>query len=254
MPIALIFSSTSYIAASIIDQLLSQHYQVVAVQRCNFSVDQWRGIDPQKTTSLQQALESGQLTIINGDSGDNQLDDVFQHLHTLDNRPPLVISCAGLLHSKDQQPEKSVRQLDADFLYSNLTANTLTAVHIAQRLESLYKRKDDFTYVVLTAKVGSISDNHLGGWYSYRMTKAATNMFIKTLSIEWQRRFPNACVLSVHPGTTDTPLSKPFQKNIPKERLFTTDTSAERILKIAQTAQPQQSGRFLFWDGSEILW
>lgn len=105
---------------------------------------------------------------------------------------------------------------------------------------------------MLSAKVGSISDNHLGGWYSYRMSKAALNMLVKNLSLEVARLNPSACIVSVHPGTTDTPLSEPFQGNLPDGQLQTAEHTAQRLLKVCDALTPQLSGALLNWDASVL--
>ncbi len=104
--------------------------------------------------------------------------------------------------------------------------------------------------VNISARVGSISDNHLGGWYSYRISKAALNMFTKTLSIEMKKH--QCCVISLHPGTTDTDLSKPFQKNVKPIKLFSTSYSVEQMLNVISTLDMSKSGKFYGYDGSEI--
>ena len=100
--------------------------------------------------------------------------------------------------------------------------------------------------------VGSITDNQLGGWYSYRMSKAALNMFIKTLSIEWQRKAPDSIVVATHPGTTDSALSEPFQANIKDGKLYTPELTAERLSRILEELNAEQNGHLLHWDGSVL--
>ena len=105
---------------------------------------------------------------------------------------------------------------------------------------------------MLSARVGSISDNHAGGWYSYRVSKTALNMLLKTLSIETQRRLPKAIVTGLHPGTVDSALSHPFQRNVPWGNLFTPEQSADYLLGIIGALTPEQSGRVFAWDGTEV--
>jgi NAD(P)-dependent dehydrogenase (short-subunit alcohol dehydrogenase family) len=106
----------------------------------------------------------------------------------------------------------------------------------------------------LSARVGSIADNRLGGWYGYRAAKTAQNMFTRTLSIELARRAPNVICLALHPGTVDTDLSRPFQASVPADRLFDPPRAARQLLQVIDAASPQESGRFLAWDGSLIPW
>jgi NAD(P)-dependent dehydrogenase (short-subunit alcohol dehydrogenase family) len=102
--------------------------------------------------------------------------------------------------------------------------------------------------------VGSIGDNHLGGWYGYRASKSALNQFIRTLSIECRSRFPHAAIVAIHPGTTDTDLSRPFQRNVQPEKLYTPGQTASRILDVLGQLDENQSGQFLNWDGRQIPW
>lgn len=101
----------------------------------------------------------------------------------------------------------------------------------------------------MSAKVGSLEDNSLGGWYSYRMTKAALNMFIKNLSIECARKSSNILVASIHPGTTDSELSKPFQRNISPEKLYSAEQTADRLIAVMNNLSKHQHGKLLNWDG-----
>jgi NAD(P)-dependent dehydrogenase (short-subunit alcohol dehydrogenase family) len=100
--------------------------------------------------------------------------------------------------------------------------------------------------------VGSLEDNGLGGWYSYRMSKAALNMFIRNLSIEWSRKAPGSVVVAQHPGTTDSRLSEPFQAGIAEGKLYTREQTAERLVNVMRGLTPEQNGRLLHWDGSVL--
>ena len=102
--------------------------------------------------------------------------------------------------------------------------------------------------------VGSIGDNRLGGWYGYRASKAALNQFMRTLAVECRRSHPQLCITAIHPGTTDTALSEPFQSNVKPGKLYTPSQSAARILQVVSDAQAEQSGHFVNWDGKPIPW
>ena len=125
---------------------------------------------------------------------------------------------------------------------------------IAKSIEKFIRPELPFSYASLSARVGSIGDNRLGGWYSYRASKAAQNQFLKTLSIEWRRKFPLSIVSILHPGTCDTKLSKPFQSAVPKGKLFTPAKSTEYLINIISSQKPADSGKFLAWDSSVIPW
>ncbi|MGB7084044.1 MAG: SDR family NAD(P)-dependent oxidoreductase, partial [Phormidesmis sp.] len=134
----------------------------------------------------------------------------------------IVINCVGLLHDNQQQPEKALRQLNADHLLNYFQVNSIGPVLLAKHLMPLLKHKSPSLFATISAKVGSIGDNRLGGWYGYRASKAALNMFLKTAAIEYRRRSPHTILVMLHPGTTDTQLSKPFQRGVPPEKLFST--------------------------------
>ncbi|MDT3275628.1 SDR family oxidoreductase [Shewanella sp. SP2S2-4] len=165
-----------------------------------------------------------------------------------------LINCVGILHTQDKGPEKSLQSLDIAFFQHNLTLNTLPSVMLAKHFCHALKQSDSARFAVISAKVGSITDNRLGGWYSYRASKAALNMFLKTLAIEWQRTMKHCVVLSLHPGTTDTPLSQPFQQSVPKGKLFTPEYVANCLLPIIANATPAQTGCFFAYDGTELPW
>lgn len=165
-----------------------------------------------------------------------------------------IINCVGILHTQDKGPEKSLQSLDIDFFQHNLTLNTLPSIMLAKHFAKALTQSYSARFAVISARVGSITDNKLGGWYSYRASKAALNMFLKTLSIEWQRTMKHGVVLSLHPGTTDTPLSQPFQQSVPKGKLFTPEYVANCLLPIIANATPAQTGRFLAYDGAELPW
>ncbi|MFB2734401.1 SDR family oxidoreductase [Shewanella mangrovisoli] len=163
-----------------------------------------------------------------------------------------LINCIGMLHTEDKGPEKSLQALDGDFFQHNIKLNTLPSMVLAKHFELALKRSVSARFAVVSAKVGSINDNRLGGCYSYRASKAALNMFLKTLSIEWQRSMKHCVVLALHPGTTDTRLSKPFQQNLPKQKLFTPEYVAQCLVSIIANATPAQTGTFLAYDGAEL--
>ena len=166
----------------------------------------------------------------------------------------LVINTVGLLHNQSMQPEKSLRSFDAANLATTMQVNCLPTLLLAQALAALLKSSEPAVFASVSARVGSISDNHLGGWYSYRISKAALNMAIRTLSVEWARSHRNVCVAALHPGTTATALSEPFQTNVPADKLFDADTTADYLLQVVASLDASKSGRFWAFDGSEIPW
>lgn len=165
-----------------------------------------------------------------------------------------VFVCNGVLHSDSFQPEKRLEDFDALAFNQVIMANTLTPMLWVQKLTPILTGKSSCKFVVFSARVGSISDNNLGGWYSYRASKAALNMMLKTAAIELARRAKNIKIISFHPGTTDTPLSKPFQKNVPANKLFTSEFVAKQLLEIVKITQVDHTASYLDWQGKTIDW
>jgi NAD(P)-dependent dehydrogenase (short-subunit alcohol dehydrogenase family) len=165
-----------------------------------------------------------------------------------------IVICNGLLHNNDLQPEKALETLrgeSMELLFKvNVVVPALWVSHLARHL----RRSSACTIAVLSARVGSIGDNRLGGWYSYRTAKAALNMFLKTAAVECARRAPNVKLVAFHPGTTDTALSRPFQKNVPEERLFSPTFVAQRLISLLSEAAPDGELSYLDWDGATIPW
>jgi NAD(P)-dependent dehydrogenase (short-subunit alcohol dehydrogenase family) len=175
---------------------------------------------------------------------------------TFTDGPPLrlVINTAGVLHGQGLQPEKRLSQLSRQALDRSFAVNAFGAVLLARALEPLLPRDRPCHFASLSARVGSIADNRLGGWYAYRAAKAAQNQLLRTLALEWRRRLPLCCVSLLHPGTTATDLSAPFQSGVPPERLFSPDRCARQLLEVLDGLGPDRSGGFWAWDGSVIPW
>jgi NAD(P)-dependent dehydrogenase (short-subunit alcohol dehydrogenase family) len=164
----------------------------------------------------------------------------------------LVLVATGVLAIEGYLPEKTWRALDADRLARSYAVNAIGPVLVAKHFLPLLPRKGAAAFAVLGARVGSIGDNALGGWYGYRASKAALAMMVRTLSIELARSRPDAVCVALHPGTVDTPLSEPFQGNVAHDKLFTPRQSAERLLAVLDSLTPADSGGHFAWDGSRI--
>jgi NAD(P)-dependent dehydrogenase (short-subunit alcohol dehydrogenase family) len=175
---------------------------------------------------------------------------------TLEEGPPLrlVIYTAGLLHAKEMAPEKRLSQVQRHNLSDSFQVNAFGPLLLAQAVQTCLPKEQPCHFASLSARVGSITDNHLGGWYSYRAAKAAQNQLLRTLAVEWRRRLPLTCVSLLHPGTTATDLSAPFQANVPAERLFPPSRAANHLIDILEGLEPEQSGSFWAWDGTSIPW
>lgn len=166
----------------------------------------------------------------------------------------LLVNCAGLLHGDGLHPEKSLASLDRGALERSFALNAFAPVLLVRALLPLLGPGAPRVVASLSARVGSISDNRLGGWYAYRASKAAQNQLMRTLAIEWQRTHPHATCVLLHPGTVDTPLSQPFQARVPPDALFPPARAARQLLDIIAGLTPVDSGRFIGWDGITIPW
>ena len=166
----------------------------------------------------------------------------------------LVFNCSGRLHGPGLQPEKRLQQVDRSGLEQQFGINAMAPILLAKAIEPLLHRDQPFHFASLSARVGSIGDNRTGGWYGYRAAKAAQNQLLRCLSIEWARRWPLATVSLLHPGTTDTALSRPFQSFVAPDKLFSTKRAARQLVEVLLEQTPAQSGAFLAWDGQSIDW
>jgi len=164
--------------------------------------------------------------------------------------PDLVICATGLLHAGDGRPERALKELDAGWLARNFAVNAIGPALVGQAFLPLMPREGRSVFAALSARVGSISDNRIGGWHGYRASKAALNQFIRTIAIEHARRSPDALVIGLHPGTVDTGLSKPFQKMA--KMLITPDECAAHLLAVIDSRTPEDSGRLFDWQGLEV--
>jgi NAD(P)-dependent dehydrogenase (short-subunit alcohol dehydrogenase family) len=163
-----------------------------------------------------------------------------------------VIVATGLLHADGVAPERSAAALNAPQLLHLYAINAVGPALIAKHFLPLLPRAEPSVFAALSARVGSIGDNRLGGWHSYRASKAALNMLIRTMAIELKRTRPHAILVGLHPGTVDTALSKPFQRGVPEGRLFTPEEAAGRLLAVVDALGPDDSGAVFAWDGARI--
>ncbi len=173
---------------------------------------------------------------------------------SIDGPLDYLINAVGILHDQTGQPERSVRRLDPEFFMHNIRVNTVPTLLLAKYGEPLLKGSERAVFATVSARVGSIGENRLGGWVSYRSSKAALNMALKTVSIEWRRTAPRTIVAALHPGTTATPLSQPYRSGVAADKLFSPRQSADHMLAVIDKLEPMDSGRFWSWDGSELPW
>ena len=218
------------------------------------------GIGSAITELLQQ--DCPQLTVLPlGRRSEPRLDlccdeDLEQISGWLQQQLPLrlVINTAGWLHDGGRGPEKRLQAIQRAGLEQAFSVNAFAPILLAKAVAPAFGHGQPCWFASLSARVGSIGDNQLGGWYGYRAAKAAQNQLLRTLALEWKRRLPMACVSLLHPGTTATELSAPFRSAVPAEKLFSPQRAAGHLLDVLAEQQPHDSGRFLAWDGSVIPW
>lgn len=180
-----------------------------------------------------------------------------QHLLNSTDQLDLLLICSGWLHDAEHMPEKSVRDLNAGMLDKALRINATAPLLLMAQLTPLLTRptannRDPARVLALSAKVGSINDNSLGGWHAYRMSKAALNMGVRNLGIEFARSKRRPLIAAVHPGTTHTPLSEPFAKR--GLDVVSADVTAERLGHFVCNMNETHQGGLYHWDGSTIAW
>ena len=164
----------------------------------------------------------------------------------------LVFDATGLLHDDNNMPEKTYKNIDQIFMRKNFEINVMGPALIMKYFLPLLDKEEKSIFASISAKVGSISDNRYGGWYSYRASKAALNQMIKTASIEMKMKNQKAICLAIHPGTVESKLSKPFQKN--DLTIQSPQESASNIFKILTSSTSKDTGSFYNWDGKIIEW
>jgi NAD(P)-dependent dehydrogenase (short-subunit alcohol dehydrogenase family) len=162
----------------------------------------------------------------------------------------LIINAAGLLHRPEFMPEKQLSQLNYEQLRRTFTVNTLGPALLLRHFSPLLDRQRG-VMAMLSAKVGSIEDNRLGGWYSYRASKAALNMLIKTAAIELRRSQPQAVLIALHPGTVNSALSAPFRG---AEIGRPAAVAAGEMLRVMERLTPTESGQFFSYSGERLPW
>ena len=236
---ALVVGASGGIGAAIIKQLLSssQVGHIIAVSRQPPRID-----NPRLThLMLDVSQEQGRQAL--------KTELASQPIH-------FFFNAIGILHDDAQRllPEKRLDQLSVESLAQTMNINAFVPILLLAALKDSFKGAHPTVIASLSARVGSIEDNQLGGWYSYRASKAAHNMLFKTASIELKRLNKQSLVLCLHPGTTDTALSKPFQNRVPSEKLFTPAFVAEKLLAVIAQRTPEDSGTFWAWDGKSIDW
>jgi NAD(P)-dependent dehydrogenase (short-subunit alcohol dehydrogenase family) len=178
--------------------------------------------------------------------------EVVEQLKDFTGSISRVCICHGLLHTDSLWPEKRLEDIKPEALHEIFQANAVVPALWLKLLHRVLKGKQPTIVAALSARVGSISDNRLGGWYAYRSSKSALNMLLQNIAIEYARRVKNVKLISFHPGTTDTALSKPFQAAVPEGKLFTPEFVAERLTGIMDNAEVDGQLSYLDWDNKVI--
>ena len=163
-----------------------------------------------------------------------------------------IIIASGLLHTNEFGPEKSIKDLKADNILKVLNVNTVGPAIIGKHFLPLLNKNNKSVMAFLSARVGSISENKLGGWYAYRASKSALNQIIKTFSIELKRTNPKAIIIGLQPGTVDSELSAPFKRSVSNNKLFSAEYSVSQLLGVIERADESSSGNLISWDGEII--
>ncbi len=165
-----------------------------------------------------------------------------------------LIICNGVLEGDGYRPERALNQLKTTAMEQVFEVNTFVPMRVLASFTSILKRSSAPRVAVLSARVGSIGDNGLGGWYSYRGSKAALNMMLRCAALEMRRVNPAAKIMAYHPGTVDTPLSQPFQANVAPEKLFSPARAAEALDTVLASLEADGELSYLDWRGEPIPW
>ncbi|TDO98127.1 SDR family NAD(P)-dependent oxidoreductase [Marinomonas balearica] len=237
---ALIIGANSTIAVAIADQLMSAkvYDELILVTRA-----------PIASTNLRV---HSNVSSFECDYSEASIERIASKL-TFKNPSIRLFICNGTLHGDQYFPEKKAEELIEEAMMSLFKANTVVPSLWLKHLLPVISKLTEAKIMLFSARVGSIKDNELGGWYSYRASKAALNMMIKTFSVEYNRRVTQSKLISFHPGMTDTPLSKPFQSRA-SYTLFTPEFVAKRALNIIESAHCDGKASYVDWDNKSIDW
>ncbi len=236
--IALVIGATGGVGAALIDALLNSESFTIVIRASRRPMQpragcDWVYIDIEDEASIAKAAA-----------------EVLERHGRLD----LLINTVGFLHDDGHAPEKRLDDLDAEKLQRSFAINAIGPALVYRYFHRLFRHPRHSVMATLSARVGSISDNGLGGWYGYRASKAAQNQITRTTAIEMARKAPQCVVVALHPGTVATGLSEPFQKGVPPEKLFSAHQSAHYLLSVIDGLTPSHTGGFYAWDGQVIPW
>jgi NAD(P)-dependent dehydrogenase (short-subunit alcohol dehydrogenase family) len=169
-----------------------------------------------------------------------------------ENRLDRLIVATGILHTKSFGPEKSIKDIKIENFVKIFLVNTFGPALIGKHFLPLMTKDQKSIVAFLSARVGSISENKLGGWYAYRASKSALNQVVKNFSIEAKRTNPSGIIIGLQPGTVKSKLSEPFQKNVKKGKLLLPEDSVKSLIKVIENVMLSDSGKIFDWEGEEI--
>ena len=235
------------IGGALAEAILERDEETVVVGLCR---------DPGKVP--EPLLNQSRMTLLTWNAEDDQSpDSVARGLGKIlpaSEGIDTFIYAAGLLHDSDMFPEKRLEELKAESLSRAFAVNASGFAILVQALLPWLRHREFKRIVAISAKVGSIEDNRMGGWYAYRSSKAALNMLVRTLAVELPRRCKSVACVSLHPGTTDSALSDPFKQSLAQLQVHSADDTAKNLLAVIEGIMPEDNGRFLSWDGSQLPW
>lgn len=198
--------------------------------------------------------ENSRLSIFQLDaSKEKELQELSEDLKSQTKELQVIMNCIGILHHKALKPERGLQDISLSSLKESFHINSFITPMIAKYFHHFLKDAKQSCFVGISAKVGSIKDNKMGGWYAYRASKTALNMFLKTIALELTRKRYKTIVLAIHPGTTRTELSEPYTKQT-NLKVHSVSETATNILNVINGRDQDDSGSFYSWDGQELPW
>jgi NAD(P)-dependent dehydrogenase (short-subunit alcohol dehydrogenase family) len=247
---ALIQGASRGIGLEIARQLVEQHDfdTVIATSRYPEKSDGLRALEDQHLDHVHKVA----LDVTDESSIEAAREEVGAIVDSLD----LIYNVAGVLHDETTglAPEKSLRDVEPSNFSQSFAVNATGPALVAKYFADLLPRNEPAVLANMSARVGSVGDNHKGGWYAYRAAKAAQNQITRTLSIELGRRYKQTVCVALHPGTVDTNLSKPFQDRVPEDQLFSVERAAEQLLDVIDGLDQNDTGQFFDWAGEPVEW
>jgi NAD(P)-dependent dehydrogenase (short-subunit alcohol dehydrogenase family) len=217
------------------------------------AIDQVIAVSRQPANAFRPADDSS-IHFIQSDYSEDSICKAVEKIDGLAEQVTRVCICNGILHNDRVWPEKRIEDLDRNALQEVFAVNSVLPLLWLKALLPVVKGESDCIITVFSARIGSIGDNHSGGWYSYRASKAALNMLLKTAAIEFSRRAKNVKLIAFQPGTTDTNLSKPFHASVKQGNLFTPEFVASHLVDIMDHQSVDGELSFVDWENKPITW